>query len=641
MKNKPTESVMATLLLTIKQAFIVNKNPLPWLKAFTAGVCAGLPVLIGFLLGNLEYGLIVGIGGLTYLYVFNIPYAFRAKKLLFAVVGLSFAMGLGTLLAPYAFLAAIAVAIIGALVTFLFGALKITGPAAIFIVLTFLMGTGMPIDPELAPIRAGLVFLGGAFSWIMGMIGWLNNPHGPEKMAVKKVYLELASFLELVGTDQLNESKQKIISSLKSAGNIMQSGYIPWRVTEPYKRLYLLNEQANNIFLHIIEKMESRDQPLPIELSESIRSIAQSIDNSKTKIKIPQGDSTNDLTIFHELVKDTAIIASESISDIQREIVISKTSLRVVIGGAFDKNSIVFLNAFRYGFVLFIAAIIAQSFDFERSYWVTLSCAAVLSGATIMATFHRTIQRSLGTIIGILTATSILYFQPEGYIIAIAIFFLTFLTELAIVLNYGIAALFITPNALLLAESTTKIHDISYFASARVIDVLIGSAIGLIGAFLMNRKSAASLLAHTMAKTIRSEQQFLFTLFSQEPSLVEPEHSKELIKMQTNLSNLQIVYFTALGEIPRDNTKLDLLFPAIHSIEHLGYLLNSAAKYKNRPIQADSDLSKILLVFETLAKSAEQERILSKKEMPNIIGFSKIQAEVHHLQEALHKSGKQ
>ncbi|QUG43826.1 FUSC family protein [Psychrobacillus sp. INOP01] len=631
---------MDTLLLAIKQAFTVNKNPLPWLKAFTAGVCAGLPVLIGFLFGNLEYGLIAGIGGLTYLYVFNIPYALRAKKLLFAVIGLSFVMGLGTLLAPYTFLIAISVAIIGALVTFLFGALRITGPAAIFFVLTFLMATGMPVDPELAPIRAGLVFLGGAFSWIMGMSGWLNNPHGPERMAVKKVYLELADFIELVGSNPLNESKPKIIAALKTAGDLIQSGYIPWRVTEPYKRLYLLNEKANNIFLHIIEKMESSEQRLPIELSESIRSIGQSLDNSKSRIKILEDGITNDLTILHDLVKDAAIIASESMSVIQREIVIPKPSLRVVLDGAFDKNSVVFLNAFRYGFVLFVAAIIAQSFDFNRSYWVTLSCAAVLSGATIMATFHRAIQRSLGTIIGILTATLILYFQPEGYIIAIAIFFLTFLTELAIVLNYGIAALFITPNALLLAESTTKIHDISYFASARVIDVLIGSAIGLIGAFLMNRKSAASLLAHTMAKTIRSEQQFLLTLFSQGPSLVEPEHSKERIKMRTNLANLQIVYSTALGEIPRNNTKLDLLFPAIHSIDHLGYLLDSSAKYKSRPVLSDSDLSKILLVFETLAKSAEQERILSTKEMPNIIGFSKIQAEVHHLQNALQASGK-
>lgn len=638
MKNKHTESVTATVLLTIKQAFTVNKNPLPWLKAFTAGICAGLPVLIGFLFGNLEYGLIAGIGGLTYLYVFNIPYAFRAKKLLFAVIGLSFVMGLGTLLAPYEFLSAIAVAIIGALVTFLFGALRITGPAGLFFVLTFLIATGMPADPEIAPIRAGLVFLGGAFSWIMGMIGWFNNPHGPEKVAVKKVYLELADFLELVGTDHLTESKQKIVASLKTTGDLLESGYIQWRVTESYKRLYLLNEQANNIFLHIIENMDSSEQRLPMELSKSIRSIGQSLDNPKSRIEISDHEITNDLTILHDLVKDASIIASESLSVTQREVTISKPSLRVELDGSFDKNSIVFLNAFRYGFVLFFATIVAQSFDFDRSYWVTLSCAAVLSGATIMITFHRTIQRSLGTIIGILLATLILYFQPEGYIIAIAIFFLTFLTELAIVLNYGIAALFITPNALLLAESTTKIHDISYFTSARVIDVLVGSAIGLIGTFLMNRKSAASLLGHTMAQTIRSEQQFILTLFSQESSLVELMHSKERSKMQTNLTNLKIVYSTARGEIPRDNTKLDLLFPAIHSIEHLGYLLDSFAKHKIRPVLSDNDLSKMLLIFETLAKSAEQDRILSKKEMPDISGFSKIQAEVHHLQDALQAS---
>lgn len=153
-------------------------------------------------------------------------------------LGLSLALGLGTLLAPYAFLSAIAVAIIGALDTFLFGALRITGPAVIFFVLTFLMGTGMPVDPELTPIRVGLVFLGGAFSWIMGMIGWLNNPHEPEKIAVKKVYLELANFLELVGSDQLNKSKQKVIALLKTAKELLQLGYIPCHVTKTYKQLY-------------------------------------------------------------------------------------------------------------------------------------------------------------------------------------------------------------------------------------------------------------------------------------------------------------------------------------------------------------------------------------------------------------------
>ena len=635
MKRKTSNPNSSTLLLALKQAFTVNKNPLPWLKAFIAGVCAGFPVLVGYLFGSLEYGLIAGIGGLTYLYVFNIPYAFRAKKLLFAVLALSVAMGLGTYTAPYPFISAIMVAIVGAVVTFLFGALRITGPAAIFIVLTFLMGNGMPVDPELAPLRAGLVFLGGAFSWIIGMIGWLANPHGPEKVAVQKVYVELAAFMESLGTEHFKLSRQKILAALKSADELLLSGYIPWRVSDTYKLLVFLNEQANRLFLHANEHLEMKEGVLSDELIEGIRSIAKTIDNKGHKPIQSVEIRDDNLEILYDLFNEASTIVSKPIINIHREIIISKPSLRVVLGGAFDKNSVVFLTALRYGVVLFVAAIVAQSFDFNRSFWVTLSCAAVLSGATIVATFHRAIQRSIGTLVGILIASAILYFQPEGYVIIFAIFLLTFLTELAIVLNYGIAALFITPNALLLSESTTHIHDISYFASARIIDVLIGSAIGLIGAFLISRKSASVLLPHTIAKTIRSQQQFIVTLFSAQPGLVDAAYSKERNKMQTNLTNLKIVHHTALGEIPRDTVWLDHLFPVIHSIEQLGYLLDLSSKYKNRPLLTDEEVSQMLLVFETMAKAADQQLSFSKKTVPDIKGFSKIQKEIEHLQDTL------
>ena len=78
--------------------------------------------------------------------------------------------------------------IIGATAIFIFGALRITGPSAIFFVLVFAMTTGMPVHPELAPLRAGLVFLGGTLSWMIAMIGWFFNPHGPETGVVKRVY---------------------------------------------------------------------------------------------------------------------------------------------------------------------------------------------------------------------------------------------------------------------------------------------------------------------------------------------------------------------------------------------------------------------------------------------------------------------
>lgn len=53
----------------IKQALQVNKKPFPWLKAFSAGVAAALPVMIGIVLGNLQYGLIAGLGGWFCLFI--------------------------------------------------------------------------------------------------------------------------------------------------------------------------------------------------------------------------------------------------------------------------------------------------------------------------------------------------------------------------------------------------------------------------------------------------------------------------------------------------------------------------------------------------------------------------------------------
>jgi uncharacterized membrane protein YccC len=68
--------------------------------------------------------------------------------------------------------------------------------------------------------------------------------------------------------------------------------------------------------------------------------------------------------------------------------------------GVFDKNSIVFISAVRFGIVTMIAAIIAYQFEFTRPFY--------MSDFTIVATYHRAIQRAFGTILGILIASLIL-----------------------------------------------------------------------------------------------------------------------------------------------------------------------------------------------------------------------------------------
>ena len=640
-KDNETKSMVtkAKAPSIIKQAMAVNRKPFPWFKAFCAGVAAALPVIIGLLLGNLEYGLLAGMGGFTYLYVFNVPYAQRAKKLILVVLGMTLITALGTLSAPYPLATALLMAIIGATVIFIFGALKIAGPSAIFFVLVFAMTTGMPIQPELAPLRAGLVFLGGVLSFLLAMIGWFSDPHGPEKVVVKKVYLELANLLDSIGTEKFNNARHQVMSAMREAEESIVAGYIPWRKTDTFKRLYVLNDYANELFLYIIENFAEKDTKMPPELGETVRVLANSIDQRDPRhfVSVHQPEQMDEsIVLLFSKIYDADAILNEPISKINRVIRISKPSLKTIFWGAFDKNSIIFLSALRFGVILAIAAIISYQFEFNRSIWVPLSCVAVMSGSTIVATFHRAIQRSLGTIIGILIAAVILSTHPSGYVIALFILLLTFITELFIVKNYGLAALFFTPSALLMAESTNPgMFSFSYFASARLIDVLVGVVIGLMGVLLVGRRSASSRVPHLITKTIRSQAQFLLILFSDQGSGFDASKSRERIKMQTNLVNLQTLYQTASGEVPVDHKSLEYYWPVIFNIGQLSYLLETCAKNDRRPILSDDNLAQLLFVFETMANATDRRRSPKIRNVPEIEGYASIQKQIISLQKAL------
>ena len=620
-------------------ALKVNRKPFPILKALSAGLAFSLPIIIGLLLGNLEYGLISGLGAFTYLYVFNIPYAQRAKKLFFVVLGITLVAILGSLAAPYPLAKAIIMGLIGATAIFTFGSLRIAGPSALFFILVFSMISGMPVDPKLTVLRAVLVFLGGSLSWVIAMIGWLFDPYGPEENMVKRVYLELAKFIDSVGTKRFNESRHQMMSILNEADETLAAGYIPWRETDLFKRLYLLNKHANSIFMYIIEHFTDTQKELPRELGQMVRALAHSFDkNEHTGYEMILQPSEMDEEVSQLFTKifDADAVMNEPTAKINQAIHASRLSAKTIFISAFDKNSIVFISALRFGFITMVAAVIAFELDLTRSYWIPLSCVAVMSGATIVATFHRAIQRGIGTVIGIIIASLILAMDPSGYTIAFFIFLLTFITELFIVKNYGLAALFFTPNALLMAESTSEGNfSFSYFASARIIDVFIGIVIGLIGVWLIGRKSASSRIPLFISKTIRSQAQLLLVLFSEQGEGFNARKSKELNKMRINITNLKTLYNTASGELPIDRETLDYYWPILYSIEHLAYLLEDCSKIERRPILSDKVLAQLLYACETMANASHLKRPSPKKTIPEIDGFPSIQKELLNLQRAL------
>ncbi|WP_255259639.1 FUSC family protein [Lentibacillus sp. CBA3610] len=305
------------------------------------------------------------------------------------------------------------------------------------------------------------------------------------------------------------------------------------------------------------------------------------------------------------------------------------------LADAFDKNAVVFLTSLRYAIVLGLAALIAFSFEFDRSYWIPVTCGAVMLGSTIISTFHRSIQRSLGTLAGIFVAVIILSISPAPIVVALLIGALHFLTETFMVRNYAFAVTFITPNAILIAESTTQMANLSYFATARITDVIIGSIIGILGVLLVGRHSASSRLPHLVSKTIRSQSQLFFKIFSDNSASVAADYRRTQNKMRTNLNNLRTVYNTSLGEIPNDFDYLSRLSPAIFSMEQLGYFLEVAAERGGRTVLSKSETARFVYLFESMAQSIEQQQLLETFNIPEVPNHAQIYQGINTLQESL------
>jgi hypothetical protein len=64
------------------------------------------------------------------------------------------------------------------------------------------------------------------------------------------------------------------------------NGYIPWRKTNLFHRLYLLNRHANMVFLYILENFSGYHSKFPPELRQTIQEMTISLDKKKKDEKI-------------------------------------------------------------------------------------------------------------------------------------------------------------------------------------------------------------------------------------------------------------------------------------------------------------------------------------------------------------------
>jgi hypothetical protein len=141
------------------------------------------------------------------------------------------------------------------------------------------------------------------------------------------------------------------------------------------------------------------------------------------------------------------------------------------------------------GTMVGISLAIAQLLQLERPYWVPVSCVAVIQGASLRAVWTKQVHRVVGTGIGLLVSWVLLQLPLDKWGVSLLMMALAFLIETFIVRHYGLAAVFITPLTILLAEAARlgqSSPDI--MLQARFVDTVLGAAVGLFGGICLHNR---------------------------------------------------------------------------------------------------------------------------------------------------------
>lgn len=147
----------------------------------------------------------------------------------------------------------------------------------------------------------------------------------------------------------------------------------------------------------------------------------------------------------------------------------------------------------RVALVAVLGVLLGLIVDPARTYWIVGSAVAVVGvAAARRAAFQRGLHRMLGTIVGAGLYALLALLHPSGLWLALLLGALQFAIELVVVRHYALALVFITPLVLLLTGAATGEIGSFDVALERIVDTMVGAALGAASGVLHPRAAARS-----------------------------------------------------------------------------------------------------------------------------------------------------
>lgn len=516
--------------------------------AVRAGLCCGIPIMIGYFVGDIHAGLLATIGSFTALYGSDRPYVNRALHLAVIALLMAAVVILGIMVASHAWMAVMVVAGIAAAATFICNVMRVGPPGAYMFALACASGTGMAAG-SLEAWQSGLYVLGGGLiSWFAHMFGALFHRYKPEQTAVVKAALAIAEFTSITDFSRRDKMRQAAALAVDNAWVTLVNWQSEKARQDPYikyllsytQQLHAIFAQAATSFLIQMPANPSLSQQA-VQIAHAVRSGLPHHDISAVSILLPEPVST------FRLIKENFVLWSAPLQ-----------------------------LALRVGLATIIAGSIGVFLGLNHAYWGMAAVVVVLNQSYGWpGTTRRAVYRIIGTLVGLILAWCILSLHPQGLWIALTVTLLQFTIEIWVVLQYGVAAIFITTNALMIAAGGRGFPEIIGLFSARALDTVIGCGVAL-GVFVLTVPRSASHQICAEIKNTLIAAQRLVTVLAQGTNPVTPKTLNARRNLHQHAITLQQITDAEASAIMRQQHEISPILAAVSATEILAWRLLSA-----------------------------------------------------------------
>ena len=497
------ENVVSALLKT-------QRAQLPWRVLLRNTAAVVLPLAWGIGTAHLLAGIAAAVGAVVAMYSDQPgPYRQRLVRLL----AVSAAGGLATFLGltlnhhlPGLLLASLAIGFAGALLVTFGDAIARVGMTAMILLV---IATDLPA-PSLgaALVLTGWVTAGGLLLTLFSIAAWPLQRYGPERDALATVYRELAAMarggtrdsgaaLEL--TDGMTQLQHTLLGPHRSRGGVMDHFSIMLELAErarleltalesgaPAPRIVpRVQQECAAVFDAIGAALVAGADPRQDMRGALVRLRRAEYDLAEQESSLPEGPWRHFEALCGQLAAavrnaeraDAQGPQRAAEEDLLRPRALRQQSPLATLSANLTPRSAAFRHAVRSAVCFAFALWMARILPVKHGYWIPMTVAIVLR-ADFAATLSFGLLRVVGTILGLVLTTALVYLLPVNAWVHLAVLallcagFRYFGT-----VHYAIAVASLTGMVVLLLAFVGEAPEPTVIA--RLIDTIIGSAVAL------------------------------------------------------------------------------------------------------------------------------------------------------------------